>query len=69
MSESKSFEQQLSQYFKEDNIEVKNDSLEDIVQRKEAAMLAKRKSKITRKFKSKRKKSNKVSRASRKKNR
>jgi|19_taG_2_1085344.scaffolds.fasta_scaffold00125_6 hypothetical protein len=69
MTESKSFEQQLGQYFKEDNVEVKNDTIEDMLLRKESAVSAKRKNKINKKFKNKRKKRNKIARASRKKNR
>tara|TARA_Y100000310_G_scaffold345486_1_gene465547 strand:- start:5036 stop:5245 length:210 start_codon:yes stop_codon:yes gene_type:complete len=66
----KSFEQQLGQYFKEDNVEVKNDNVEDVLARKEAARLEKRKNnKFNSKFKKIRKKKNKVTKLSRKKNR
>ena len=65
----KGFEQQLGQYFKEDNIEVKNDTVEDILLRKEAKILAERKTKITPKFKKQRKDRNKRAKASRRKNR
>ena len=66
----KSFEQQLGQYFKEDNVEVKNDDVEDVLARKELAHLEKRKNnRFNSKFKKIRKKKNKVTKLSRKKNR
>ena len=66
----KSFEQQLGQYFKEDNVEVKNDNVEDVLARKELARLEKRKNnRFNSKFKKIRKKKNKVTKLSRKKNR
>ena len=66
----KSFEQQLGQYFKEDNVEVKNDNVEDVLARKELARLEKRNNnRFNSKFKKIRKKKNKVTKLSRKKNR
>lgn len=65
----RSFEQQLGQYFKEENIEIKNDTIEDILVRKANANQTNRKNKINSKFKKQRKDRNKRSKASRRKNR
>jgi len=66
---NKSFEDQLGQYFKEDNIEIKNDNIENIVSKNEQDIITARKNKFTSKLKKKRKDNNKRARASRKRNR
>lgn len=66
----KSFEQQLGQYFKEDNIELKNKTVEEmLVERRLNHDAAARAAKFGEKFKKKRKQRNNVSKASRKRNR
>ena len=66
---NKSFEDQLGQYCKEDNIEIKNDNIENIVSKNEQDIITARKNKFTSKLKKKRKDNNKRARASRKRNR
>jgi|TARA_R110000824_G_scaffold164685_10_gene341069 hypothetical protein len=69
-SSSKSFEHQLGQYFKEDNVEVVNETFEDTLVTKELRRLEDiKKNKFNADFKKKRKVRNKRARASRKRNR